>query len=186
VLEATDWLSTALARRAGTKRPSAIAIATAATPCLGLAIYAVFLWRTTGHPLAWLMAQGAWGRKYQPLSTLISDQYTILANAGLSGYVSTPGYDVLNAAGTVFALATLWPVARRLGLAYALFGIVTIVPGLLAGSLMSAGRFSSVYFPAFIWLANAASPRQRTIWIAAFAMLQAFDSALFHTWRPMF
>ena len=133
-----------------------------------------------------MTAQTAWGRRYQPLSMLVSDQYTYLTNAGLSGYLSLPGFDVLNAAAAIFAIAVLWPVARRLGIGYAVFMLVNILPALYAGSLMSAGRFSSVLFPAFIWLAAVLSPRQRTASIAIFAALQAFDSALFHTWRPLF
>ena len=83
-------------------------------------------------------------------------------------------------------LATVWPVTRRLGLAYGLFMVVNIVPALANGGLLSAGRFSSVLFPAFIWLATAIPPSQRAGWIASFAALQAFGAALFYTWRPLF
>ena len=117
--------------------------------------------RLTGDPLAFAASHAAWGRTYQGLGTLVSHQYSILANAGLSGYVGTPGYDALNAMGAVFAIATIWPVARRLGLAYGLFMLVNIVPALADGGLLSAGRFSSVLFPAFIWLATAIPSRQR-------------------------
>jgi hypothetical protein len=128
----------------------------------------------------------AWGRTYQGLGTLVSHQYSILANAGLSGYVGTPGYDVLNASGALFAIVTIWPVTRHLGLAYGLFMVVNIVPALANGGLLSAGRFSSVLFPAFIWLAAAIPSNQRAGWIASFAALQAFGAALFYTWRPLF
>ena len=149
-------------------------------------IYALFIWRLTGDPLAFASGQMAWGRTYQGLGTLVSHQYSILANAGLSGYVGTPGYDVLNAIGALFAIATVWPVTRRLGLAYGLFMVVNIVPALANGGLLSAGRFSSVLFPAFIWLATAIPSSQRAGWIASFAALQAFGAALFYTWRPLF
>ena len=46
--------------------------------------------------------------------------------------------------------------------------------------------WSSVLFPAFVWLAGAVSPQQRTAWIVTFAMLQAPCAALFYTWRPLF
>jgi hypothetical protein len=162
------------------------ALAAAAAPAAGLVIYALFIWQLTGDPLAFASSHMAWGRTYQGLGTLVSHQYSILANAGLSGYVGTPGYDVLNAIGALFALATVWPVSRRLGLAYGLFMVVNIVPGLADGGLLSAGRFSSVLFPAFIWLATAIPSSQRAGWIASFAALQAFGAALFYTWRPLF
>ena len=162
------------------------ALAAAAAPAAGLAIYALFIWNLTGHPLAFLDSHAAWGRTYQGLGALVTHQYSILANAGLSGYVGTPGYDVLNAIGAVFAIATIWPVTRRLGPAYGLFMAVNIFPALANGGLLSAGRFSSVLFPAFIWLATIVPVHQRAGWIATFAALQAFSAALFYTWRPLF
>jgi Mannosyltransferase (PIG-V) len=187
VLAASPWLPAALlGTRSGIVRPSWKAFAAAAAPCVGLFAYVAFVWVTTGDPLAWLTSQSAWGRRYQSVTTLVKDQYTILANAGFSGYASTPGYDVLNAPAAIFAVAALWPVGRRLGLAYSVFIFVNIMPALAAGSLMSSGRFSSVLFPAFIWLGDAIPRRHRVAWIASFAAIQAFNSALFHTWRPLF
>ena len=46
---------------------------------------------------------------------------------------------------------------------------------------MSAGRLSSVLFPAFLWLAAAGAPRYRAGWIAGFAAFQAFNAALFYS-----
>jgi hypothetical protein len=138
------------------------------------------------EPFTFAASHAAWGRTYEGLGTLVAHQYSILANAGLSGYVGAPGYDALNALGAVFGIATIWPVARRLGLAFGLFIAINIVPALADGGLLSAGRFSSVLFPAFIWLATVIPARQRAGWIAAFAALQAFGAALFYTWRPLF
>jgi hypothetical protein len=162
------------------------AFAAAAAPAAGLALYTLFIWRLTGDPLAFLSLHAAWGRTYQGVGTLVAKQYSILANAGLSGYVGTPGYDVLNAIGALFAVAAIWPVTRRLGLAYGLFMALNILPALADGGLLSAGRFSSVLFPAFIWLAVVVPPHHRAGWIATFAALQAFGAALFYTWRPLF
>ena len=175
-----------LALSSASSRSNLKAFAAAAAPGAGLLIYALFIWRLTGDPLAFFSGQVAWGRTYQGVGTLVAKQYSILANAGLSGYVGTPGYDVLNAIGAVFAIATIWPVTRRLGPAYGLFMAVNIVPALAIGGLLSAGRFSSVLFPAFIWLATAVPSSHRAGWIATFAGLQAFCAALFYTWRPLF
>ena len=116
----------------------------------------------------------------------MTHQYAILASAGLSAYLGAPGYDVLNAIGALFAIATIWPVTRRLGLPYGLFMVINILPALANGGLLSAGRFSSVLFPSFIWLATAVPPNHRVAWIASFAALQAFGAVLFYTWRPLF
>jgi hypothetical protein len=169
-------------------QPAAVrrqALAAAAAPALGLAVYALFIWRLTGDPLAFFAGQVAWGRNYQGFGALIRQQYSVLAYEGLSAYLGAPGYDVLNAMGTIFALVTVWPVARRLGLAYALFMLVNILPPLAIGGLLSAGRFSSVLFPAFVWLGAALTPNQRSGCIASFAAVQALIAALFYTWRPL-
>ncbi len=161
-------------------------LAAVIAPVAGLAIYTLFVAWLTGDPFAFLSGQLAWGRQYRGLGALVSQQYSIIAKAGLSGYVGTPGYDVLNALGALFAVATMYPVARRLGLAYALFMAVNILPALANGGLLSAGRFSSVLFPAFIWLAAVVPSTHRPAWIASFAALQAYNAALFYTWRPLF
>jgi len=73
-----------------------------------------------------------------------------------------------------------------IGSLYGLFMALNVFPALADGGLLSAGRLSSVLFPAFIWLATAVPPGQRPVWIATFAALQAFGAALFYTWRPLF
>jgi hypothetical protein len=80
----------------------------------------------------------------------------------------------------------VWPVARRLGIAYAAFILINLMPALAQGGLLSAGRLSSVLFPAFIWLASAVPARHCTAWVVTFAAIQAFNAALFYTWRPLF
>jgi hypothetical protein len=109
-----------------------------------------------------------------------------LRHVGLYEYVAQSPYDMLNVLGASFALAAVWPVWRRFGIAFAVFIAINILPPLTTGGFLSAGRFSSVLFPAFVWLAAAVAPRQRTAWIVSFAMLQAMCAALFYTWRPLF
>jgi Gpi18-like mannosyltransferase len=166
--------------------PDTWAFAAATAPIIGLAIYALFIWQTTGNPFAFVAGHVAWGRTYQGLGALVAQQYSIVVHAGLSGYVGAPGYDALNALGALFAIATMYPVARRLGIAYALFMAINILPAMANGGLLSTGRLSAVLFPAFIWLASAAPANHRAGWIASFAALQAYNAALFYTWRPLF
>jgi len=166
--------------------PFATALVSAAGPGVGMLIYSAFIWRLTGNPLAWLTAHGAWGRKYQGLVALVGDRYNIITNAGVLGYVSSLPHDLMNALGVLFVLAAAWPVARRLGIAYAVLILIYILPPLAAGGFISAGRFSSVLFPAFIWMAGAVPARHRAGWIASFAAIQAFNAALFYTWRPLY
>jgi hypothetical protein len=167
-------------------RRVATAVLTASAPAIGMLIYSAYIWNLTGDPLGWLRAHGAWGREYQGLAVLVGDRLNIIANAGLQGYVASLPHDVINALGVVFVLITVWPVARKLGLAYAVFILIFILPPLAAGGFISAGRFSSVLFPAFLWLAGAVPPRHRGAWLASFAAIQALNAAMFYTWRPLY
>jgi len=83
-------------------------------------------------------------------------------------------------------LSAIVAVARRFGLSYAVFILVNILPPMAAGGLLSIGRLSSVLFPAFIWFAAAIPARQRSGWLATFMAIQAFNAALFYTWRELF
>ena len=86
-------------------------------PCVGTLIYSAFVWSLTGNPFAWVAGHAAWGRQYTGLTSLVTDRYTYIANAGVYGYVSQLPLDLLNAMGVIFVLATAWPVARRFGMA---------------------------------------------------------------------
>jgi len=200
VLVISPWLPAWLVRasedageRGGTTEANAArwtasvpALAAAAMPIVGMLIYSVFVWSLTGNPLAWMAGHLAWGRHYTGLMPIIVDRYNWLAGAGLYAYSSQQPIDILNALGVVFVLAAAWPVARRLGLAYGIFILINMLPPLAEGGMLSAGRFSSVMFPAFLWLAGAVPGRHRAGWLASFAALQALNAALFYTWRPMF
>jgi hypothetical protein len=161
-------------------------LAAAAMPCVGALVYSAYIWSLTGNPFAWAIGHAAWGRRYTGLTTLVTDRYTYIASQGVYTYVSQLPLDLLNGMGVVFVLATVWPVARRLGLAYAVFMLINILVPIADGGLLSAGRFSSVLFPAFLWLASAVPERHRAGWVATFAAGQAFNASLFYTWRQLY
>jgi hypothetical protein len=77
------------------------------------------------------------------------------------------------------------PVAYRVGAAYAVLILVVMLPPIANGGWLSAGRFSSVLFPVFVWLADAIPERHRTAWIVGFTAFQALNATLFYTWRPL-
>jgi hypothetical protein len=162
------------------------ALAAAAMPGVGMLLYSAFIWGLTGNPLQWAAGHLAWGRQYEGLSVLVTDRYEYLANGGLYEYTSQLPADLLNALGALFVLVAAWPVARRIGLAYAVFIVLNILPPLAAGGFLSAGRLSSVLFPAFVWFATAVPDRHRPAWLASFMAVQAFNATLFYTWRPLY
>lgn len=161
-------------------------MAAAAMPGVGVLLYSAFIWQLSGHPLAWAEGHIAWGRSYQGLSILITERYDYISQSGLYGYTSELPVDLLQLLGVIFVLAAVWGVYRRFGLAYAAFILVNILPPLAAGGLLSAGRFSAVLFPAFVWFAAVTPARHRVAWIATFMAIQALNAALFYTWRSIY
>jgi hypothetical protein len=162
------------------------ALAAAAMPGVGMLLFSAFIWHLTGAPFAWAQGHAAWGRHYTGLAVLVTDRYRYIANEGLTGYMSQVPLDFLNAIGVLFVLGTVWPVTRRLGLAYGVFILLSLLPALAEGGLLSSGRLSAVLFPAFIWFAGAVPIRHRAGWIASFAANQALNASLFYTWRQLF
>jgi hypothetical protein len=77
------------------------------------------------------------------------------------------------------------PLTSLLGGGYGLFVLGNIAPPLLRHGLLSMGRFCSVTFPVFAWLAARIRGRARTWLIVAFALGQAILAALFFTWQPI-
>ena len=71
------------------------------------------------------------------------------ALGGLLQLVSDHPYKSLNALGLVFAMALLAPVWQRLGPAWTVYMLVSLVPPLFAGGLLSMGRLTSTLFPLF-------------------------------------
>jgi hypothetical protein len=162
------------------------AFVAAAACAAGTLLYSIFVWGMTGNPLAWASGHAAWGRHYTSVPQLLTTRASFIGHAGLYEYVARSPYDLLNVLGAVFVIAAIWPVWRRFGIAFAAFIVVNILPPLTTGGFLSAGRISSVLFPAFVWLAAAVPARHRTAWIVSFATLQALCAALFYTWRPLF
>lgn len=161
-------------------------LASAAMPGIGVLLYSAYIWHLTGNPLRWAEGHAAWGREYRGLAVLVTDRYAWLTNEGLYAYSSQVPGDLMNVLGALFVLVAAWPVARRLGLVYAVFILINILPPMAAGGLLSVGRFSSVLFPAFIWFAAVVPERHRSGWLASFMAVQAFGAALFYTWHELY
>jgi hypothetical protein len=161
-------------------------LAAAAAPGLGMLAYSTYILFLTGNPFQWAAHQPAWERVYRSLDTVVTDRVQFVAQHGLYDYVSSQTIDMLWFLSALFVLAAVWPVYRRFGLPYAALILVTVVPPLAVGGVLSMGRLTSVLFPVFFWLAAVLPPPHRLAVAVAFASLQAFAAVLFFTWRPLF
>ena len=171
----TAWPSSQLAR----------SMLAAAAPGIGMLIYSAYVHQLTGDFFGWASLHETWGRSFSGLAP-VERAYGWLVDEGLLTVVQNVPYDTLNTLGFIFALAMVWPVARRLGVAFALFILVNVLPPMLAGGVLSMGRITSTLFPVFIALAAVMPPRAVPPLVTAFAIGQGLAAALFFTWRPLF
>jgi hypothetical protein len=145
----------------------------AAMPGIGMLLYCAFIWQLTGDPLAWIKRQAAWQRDIHLFDPRLAMQF------------SQPRY-WLDAAALVFVIATLWPIARRIGIAAAAFVALTTLLPFLNGGLLSIGRFTAIVFPLFIWLALTVPREQRALLATIFGIVQALVACAFFTNRPLY
>jgi hypothetical protein len=164
-----------------------LAVASAATPVLGMLLYSLFNYRVTGHPFFWAeLQQVAWGRTPTgPYESLVGP-FEGLFELGLLEYLMQFPYDAFHLLAAIFATASIWPVMRRIGVPEGLFVAINVFVPLFNGSLISMGRFTSVLFPTFVWLGLAVPPQYRALVAALFAMGQGVVAAHFFTWRGFF
>jgi hypothetical protein len=158
---------------AGVRKPVQITARTAAVlaPLVGTVCFTAYLAWRVGNGGAWLAGQAAW-----------PDNFGIHPPPPLH---AMNGWWIPNALPLTLVLIALAPLTTLLGGAYGLFVLGNIVPPLLRHGLMSMGRFCSVMFPVFAWLATRVRGRARTWLILAFALGQAILAALFFTWHPI-
>jgi len=163
----------------------AAALLAAAAPGLAMLAFSLFVHNLTGSYFGWARLHEAWGRSYGGLAP-VARAYGWITDEGLLHVMEGVPYDTLNSLGLIFALGMLWPVARRLGPAFALFILVNVVPPMLAGGVLSMGRVTATLFPLFLGLAASVHPRAVTPLVTAFAAGQGLLAVLFFTWRPLF
>jgi hypothetical protein len=104
----------------------------------------------------------------------------------LADVIQSAPFDALNSLAFLFVLLMLWPIARRLGLAFTVFVLVNVVPPMLAGGVLSMGRLTATLFPVFLALAAVLPARAVPPLVTAFAIGQGLAAVLFFTWRPLF
>lgn len=161
-------------------------LAAASAPGLGMLAFSAFIYQLTGSAFKWTQLNLAWGRVYRSLDTIVSDRFDYIYAHGLYNYATTLTVDLMYAVAVLLALGAVWPVYRRFGAAYAVLILVTVLPPLSAGGMLSMGRVTSILFPVFLWLGAAIPAHHRTGWVVLFASLQAVVAMMFFTWRPLF
>ena len=114
----------------------------------GVLAFSAFLWKITGHPLAFIDAIAAWDRKsgffLAPLWEYITHPLRL---------IEPWDFRLLNFAAAVTALAAAAFWIRKKQWAFAAFSFLMIFLPLSSMRLQSLARYTSVIFPVFIALA---------------------------------
>ncbi|HEX3644522.1 MAG TPA: mannosyltransferase family protein [Vicinamibacterales bacterium] len=154
----------------------------ACAPIVGAIVFSIYLQVRFGDALAWVHGQAAWG-------TPLLGRLPAVDPPPVPGQPVVTLTEVLvyvgNVAAFVVAVASIRPIARTVGLAYGLWIAVNIFPPVAAHLFVSLGRFTSVLFPVFFWMAIRIR-RQRVARVAfAFAAAQLVLAGWFFLWRPV-
>jgi hypothetical protein len=159
----------------------ALMLLAACAPLAGVGLYSFYLHLRFDDALAWVHGQRAWGlpllgRESAPDPPPLPWQHT--------GWVEVVTW-IGNIAAFCTAAVAARPVARRFGVAYAIWIVVNILPPVATHLFLSLGRFTAVLFPVFFWLAQWI-PRRRVIPVAAaFGAAQLVLASWFFLWKPV-
>ena len=182
-----------IAWRAATPTPRDRLAAAAAlmVATLGFVGYCAYIYALSGQPLLWATALTRWGSGYHPggapwtapvdlVHRLLTHPYAFLASEPMAVYDTLYG-------GTAVLFAAAIPfVWRKFGAAYGLFMLLNLYLPLSSGAFEGLGRYCSVLFPAFIWLASIRLRFVHTSLVVVFALFYTLGLALFTTVHPLF
>jgi hypothetical protein len=158
---------------------------------VGFVAYCAYIYSLTGHPFEWVTTLERWGDGYYPggapwttpialIRRLATTPYQFLARERMALYDTLYGVT-----GLLFLIATPF-VWRRFGAGYGLYMLLTLYVPLSAGSFEGMGRYCSILFPCFLWLASIRSNFVSTAVTVVFALFYTLGLALFTTIHPIF
>jgi mannosyltransferase PIG-V len=155
----------------------------------GIGLYSLYVYQLSGNPLEWAASITRWG--YHPggaawtapaqlVGQLLTHPYRYLTTDRAALYDTLYG-----AAGMLFLVAVpfIW---RRFGAAYGLFVLLNLYLPLSSGTFEGLGRYCSVLFPCFLWLATVRSRVLITSIVVCFALFYTLGLSLFTTIHPIF
>jgi len=187
MLPALGWLAWRDAQP--TVRDRASAAAGLVLAASGVGAYSLYIYQLTGHPFEWAATIERWG--YHPggypwvgplnlVGQLAVHPYRYLTTHPMAVYDTLYGVT-----GILFAVSIPF-VWRRFGAAYGIFMLLSLWLPLSSGAFEGVGRYCSVLFPCFLWLATIRSRSVSTAVIVVFAMFYTLGLALFVTVHPLF
>jgi hypothetical protein len=187
IVPALAWIAWRAAEP--TRRDRAGAIGGLALAASGFVSYCAYIYHLTGNPLEWAATLQRWGYSPGGAPWLAPGRLVVRLVTHPYAYITTDAlapYDLLyGVTGMLFVLAIPF-VWRRLGAGYGLFMLLNLWLPLSSGVFEGVGRYCSVLFPCFIWLATIRSHFLSTALVVLFALFYTLGLALFTTIHPLF
>ena len=155
----------------------------------GFGAYCAYIYQLTGDPFEWAATLERWG--YYPGGAPWMPAVRLVQQLATHPYLyltTHPAavYDTLyGVTGILFLLAIPF-VWQRFGAAYGLFMLLNLWLPFSSGALEGIGRYCSVLFPCFIWLASLRSRDTFIALVICFAMFYTLGLALFVTVHPIY
>jgi hypothetical protein len=183
-LAVVAWQSAAPTTRDRLMAAAGLLLATA-----GFISYCVFVYQLSGNPFEWAATLQRWNYRIggapwhapvELLRVLATHPYVYVAGTRMGLYDTLYG---LTAIALVLATPLVW---ARLGAGYGVFLLLNLLVPLSSGVFEGMGRYCSVLFPFFIWLASLRSRAVGTAIVVVFAMFYTLALALFTTLHPIF
>jgi hypothetical protein len=172
-----------------TPRDRALAIVGLLLVVTGVGAYSIYVYQLSGNPFEWAASITRWGYHLGGPPWMGPVQLGLRLFTHPYRYLTTDRmalYDTLyGVTGVLFLLAVPF-VWRRFGAAYGLFMLLNLWLPLSSGVFEGVGRYCSVLFPCFIWLASLRSRAVSTAIVVVFALFYALGLALFATLHPIF
>jgi hypothetical protein len=171
------------------RRERVLAVAGLMLVPVGIGLYSWYVYTLTGNAFEWAASIQRWGyypggspwlAPFRLVSALVTHPYAFLAGERMAPYDTLNGLAALS---FVLIAPFVW---RRLGAAYGIFMLANLWLPLSSGQYEGLGRYCSVLFPCFIWLASLRSRFVTTWLVVVFAMLYSLCLALFTTIHPLF
>lgn len=171
------------------RRDRALAIGSLALTASGIAAYSLYVYWLSGNPFEWVASIQRWG--YNPggsplaapmrlVEVLVTRPYSFLTTERTGPYIALQGVPAV-----LFTIAVPF-VWSRFGAGYGLFMLANLWLPLSSGHYEGLGRYCSVLFPCFIWLAGLRSRMASDAVVAVSAMFYTLCLALFTTIHPLY
>ncbi|MEX2016618.1 MAG: glycosyltransferase family 39 protein, partial [Candidatus Hydrogenedentales bacterium] len=172
-----------------TRRDRLMALAGLSLSLTGFAWYCIYIYQLSGNAFEWVATIQRWN--YYPggapwkapldlMDKLLMHPYTYLS------YNPMALYDTLYGVTGLIFLGLTPVVWRRFGAAYGLYMLLNLWLPLSSGVFEGVGRYCSILFPAFIWMATIRSRNISTALVVLFAMVYMFGFTLFLNNKPLF